>query len=375
MLRLLRPRKENSMSEPIRVLHVFGALDTGGVANFVMNTYRSMDRTRVQYDFALSQGAAVMDEEAKSLGARLFYFDPTKNLIKNLNWVLTESGPFDAVHSHMFFYSGLILRCAKQHGVPIRIAHAHNAHTGESGSLVRRAYESGMRRMIRANATVMLGCSEKACRYVFGDRCMSDPRVSVLPDGIDCERFAFDEAERRKIRMQYGLGNRFVVGHVGHFNPAKNHEKILQVFAEVKKRRDDAALLLVGDGELEQETHARVHSMGLDADVIFAGAHQNVEDYYNAMDVFLFPSRYEGFGMAMVEAQANGLACVASDVVPEETNVTGRAVFLPLEASADQWVTALLSMNRHVALNNSLLKKYDINSVAADLASLYYRNM
>lgn len=362
------------MSEPIRVLHVFGALDTGGVSNFVMNTYRSIDKSRVQYDFALSQGASLMDEEAKSMGARLFYFDPSKNLIENLNQVLEEYGPFDAIHSHMFFYSGLILRCARQHGVPIRIAHAHNAHTGESGSLVRRAYETGMRQLIRANATVMLGCSEKACRYVFGDRCMSDPRVSVLPDGIDCDRFAFDEAKRRKIRMQYGLESRFVVGHVGHFNSAKNHEKILLVFAEVKKQYKDSALLLVGDGELEQETRARVHSMGLDADVIFAGAHQNVEDYYNAMDVFLFPSRYEGFGMAMIEAQANGLACVASDVVTEETNITGKVVFLGLGLENDLWATAVLQSTlreRPEQDVNRVRTRFDISEVSASLQDLY----
>ena len=181
------------MSEPKRVLHVFAALDSGGVANFVMNAYRRIDRSKVQFDFALTSGQESMsDSEARSLGGRTFYFSPELSLCESLRRVLTEDGPFDAVHSHVFFYSGLVLKTAKRCGVPVRIAHAHNADTGEGSSLLRRAYRTAMRHLIRKNATLMLGCSEKACRYVFGERCMSDGRTLVMPDGIDCERFAFN---------------------------------------------------------------------------------------------------------------------------------------------------------------------------------------
>lgn len=331
------------MSEPIRVLQVFAALDSGGVANFVMNTYRRIDREKIQYDFALTAGEkSLMDDEAENLGARLFYFDTGKSIEDNLREILKNEGPFEAVHSHVFFYSGLVLRTAKKCGVPVRIAHAHNAHTGESASLPRKAYEAGMRYLIRKNATVMMGCSEKACRYVFGENCMNDSRTMVMPDGIDCGRFAFNEEVRKKVRTEYGLEDKFVVGHVGHFNPAKNHEKIISVFAETAKQRENAALLLVGDGELENGVRARAEELGLSGKVIFAGAHRDVENMYQAMDVFLFPSRYEGFGMAMIEAQANGLACVASDVVPQDTNADGRAVYLPLEEDDEVWADALL---------------------------------
>lgn len=335
------------MSEPIRVLQVFAALDSGGVSNFVMNLYRGMDTEQIQFDFALTAGEkALFDDEVLSRGGRIFYFDSSMDITANLRLILREAGPFQVVHSHVFFFSGLVLAEARKAKVPVRIAHAHNAYTGEVRTFSRGVYEYGMQLMIRLNATHLLGCSEKACRYVFGERIMKDSRASVIPDGIDCDRFAFDPEVRDQVRSEYGLIGKFVVGHVGHFNAAKNHKKILSVFEEVCHQRDDAVLLLVGDGMLEQSVRARVHELGLEDKVIFAGAHRNVECFYQAMDVFLFPSQYEGFGMAMIEAQTSGLVCVASDVVPKETNADGRVVYLPLDENDSHWAKMLLSINQ-----------------------------
>lgn len=363
------------MSEPIRVLQVFAALDAGGVENFVMNTYRRIDRNKIQFDFAMTRGCkGYYDEEVLALGGRIFYFDGDKSITDNLANVLKNEGPFEAIHSHVFFYSGLVLRTGKKCGVPVRIAHAHNAHTGESASFTRKAYEATMRYLIKTNATVMLGCSEKACRYVFGENCMSDKRTMVMPDGIDCGRFAFNEEMRKKVRSEYGLEGKFVVGHVGHFNPAKNHEKILSVFAEVAKRRENAALFLVGDGELENDVRAKAEELGLSDKVVFAGAHKDVENMYQAMDVFLFPSRYEGFGMAMIEAQASGLACVASDVVPEDTNADGRVVYLPLDESDETWADVLLRVLQRDSSeeqNEKVRKHFDISLVSQSISELY----
>lgn len=360
------------MSAPIRVLQVFASLDSGGVSNFVMNLYREMDTEHIQFDFAMTAGErALYDDEVLSRGGRIFYFDTTKDVTTNLRRILREEGPFQVVHSHVFFYSGLVLAEAKKAKVPIRIAHAHNAHTGESRSVPRIAYERGMQMLIRANATHMLGCSEKACRYVFGDKIMKDPRAAVMPDGIDCDRFAFNPKVREQVRKEYSLDDKFVVGHVGHFNPAKNHEKILSVFAEVCRQRDDAALLLVGDGELEQNVRNRVAELNLIDRVVFAGAHKDVERFYQAMDVFLFPSRYEGFGMAMIEAQCSGLACVASDVVPEETNADGRAVYLPLENEDSAWANAIMNHHERSLDVRTVCELYDAASVFTQMKQLY----
>ena len=346
------------MSAPIRVLQVFAALDSGGVSNFVMNLYREIDTEKIQFDFAMTAGEkSLYDDEVLSRGGRIFYFDITKDVTTNLRRILREEGPFQV----------------KKAKVPVRIAHAHNAHTGESRSVPRIAYERGMQVLIRANATHMLGCSEKACRYVFGDKIMKDPRAAVMPDGIDCERFAFNPQVRGQVRKEYGLEGKFVVGHVGHFNPAKNHEKILSVFAEVCRRRNDAALLLVGDGELEQNVRNRVSELGLTDRVVFAGAHRDVERFYQAMDVFLFPSRYEGFGMAMIEAQASGLGCIASDVVAHETAVNIDVKFLKLQLSDTEWANALLmeaSQDRKNAYH-AVQARYGVDCTAHQMEKLY----
>ena len=362
------------MSEPVRVLQVFSGLDSGGVSNFVMNLYREIDTEKIQFDFAMTSGKKVLyDDEVLLRGGRIFYFDTSRDIRENFREILRDKGPFRAVHSHVFFYSGLLLAEAKRAGVPVRIAHAHNAHTGESRSLPRLLYEKGMQMLIRRNATHLLGCSEKACRYVFGRGIMKDARAQVLPDGIDCSRFAFNPAVRDAVRKSYGLEGKYVVGHVGHFNPAKNHRKILSVFHKVCLRRNDAMLLLVGEGELEQEVRQFSKELGLDQQVIFAGAHKDVECYYQAMDVFLFPSRYEGFGMAMIEAQTSGLSCVAADVVPQETNVDGRAVFLPLEEKDEVWADKVIEApERDTSAYQKICGLYGAKHVAGVIEKIYY---
>lgn len=361
------------MSEPVRVLQVFSGLDSGGVSNFVMNLYREIDTEKIQFDFAMTSGKkGLYDDEVLLRGGRIFYFDTSRDIRENFREIIRDKGPFRAVHSHVFFYSGLLLAEAKKAGVPVRIAHAHNAHTGESRSLPRLLYEKGMQMLIRKNATHLLGCSEKACRYVFGREIMKDARATVLSDGIDCNRFAFNPGVREAVRKEYGLRGKYVVGHVGHFNPAKNHRKILSVFREISLRRNDAMLLLVGEGELEQDVRQFTAELGLEKQVIFAGAHKDVERFYQAMDVFLFPSRYEGFGMAMIEAQTSGLSCVAADVVPQETNVDGRTVFLPLEEEDDVWADKVIEApERDTCAYQKICRLYGAAHVAETIERIY----
>lgn len=360
------------MSEPIRVLHFLEELDVGGVENFIMNVYRHIDRNKVQFDFALSSGRKMYyDDEVLKMGGHIYYFDNAKSIPQNLMYIFKNKGPFAAVHSHMFFYSGIVVTLARLCRIRVRIAHAHNAHTGESRSFFRRCYESAMKALMRFNASDRVGCSRKACDYVFG----KSKRTIVIPDGIDCNRFAYCESMRERIRDEYGLNEKVVIGHVGHFTEAKNHKKVLSVFNECVKRNENAALLLVGNGELEEDVRKMVAGYGLEKQVVFAGAHKDVENMYQAMDVFLFPSKYEGFGMAMIEAQANGLACIASDVVPEDTNADGRAVYLPLSASDEVWGEAVLNCG---ARNNSegyetVKNNFDICEVSNRMSGIYLK--
>ena len=216
---------------PIRVLHIFGALNPGGVETLVMNVYRCIDRTEVQFDFALTQGVKrLFDDEVIEMGGRIYYFDQKRSIMSNLTEILEKHGPFSAIHSHIYFYSGAVLQNAARHGVPVRIAHAHNQFSGQVYTWRRRAYEWVMRKMMLHYATVLLGCSTTACEYVFGANCLTDPRCSILYNGFDVTAFRYCEEDRRKIREKYNLLDRIVVGHVGWIEASKNHLQMVEQF-------------------------------------------------------------------------------------------------------------------------------------------------
>ena len=366
------------MSEPIRVLHVFGALNPGGVETFVMNNYRAMDTNEVQFDFALTQGKkSFFDDEVLERGGRIFYFDTSKSMMANLTEIIEKNGPFAAVHSHVYFYSGMVLKNAKAHNIPVRIAHAHNTSFGQVYTLKRRAYEWLMRKMILKNATDMFGCSSDACRFVFGDDIMSDPRCSVLCNGFDVEAYKFSEEKREAIRKEYNLEGKFVVGHVGRFEDQKNHTQLVEQFAAIKAKKADAVLLCVGRGSLMDEIREKCEKLGISDSVIFAGAQKDTPSYYSAMDVFLFPSLYEGLGSVLIEAQANGLHCVTTaELVPEDINVVGTAKFVALSASADEWAETVLSMPERETgawCNEKVKESYDSRLIADKLRKVYER--
>ena len=364
------------MSQPIRVLHIFGALNPGGVETFVMNNYRAIDTDKVQFDFALTQGQkSFFDDEVLERGGRIFYFDTSKNMMSNLTKIFENEGPFAAIHSHVYFYSGLVLRNAKKHNVPVRIAHAHNTSFGQEYTLKRRVYEWLMRKLILQNATDMFGCSSDACRFVFGDDIMSDPRCTVLCNGFDVAGYAFSEEKRNAIRKQYGIEYKLVIGHVGRFETQKNHTQLVEQFAAIYEKRKDAVLLMVGRGSLMDEIKEKCKVLGIYDSCVFAGAQKDTPSYYSAMDVFLFPSLYEGLGSVLIEAQASGLHVITSkDTVPYDIDVTGNASFVPLEATAEEWAEeVLVHIDRKTdnEANAKVAESYDIKNISNDLMKIY----
>lgn len=366
------------MSEPIRVLHIFGALNPGGVETLVMNIYRCIDRERIQFDFALTEGKkSFFDDEVTSLGGRIFYFDQSKTKMQNLTDVFKTEGPFKAMHSHVYFYSGAVLRNAAKHGVPVRIAHAHNTSFGQKNTLKRKAYEWTMRKLILANATDMLGCSTDACEFVFGEGIMDDSRCSVLYNGFDVDAFKYDDEKGNRIREKYGLQDKLVVGHVGRFEEQKNHVQLVEQFAAIYEKNKAAVLLMVGRGSLMDSIKEKCKMLGIYDACIFAGAQKDTPSYYSAMDVFLFPSLYEGLGSVLIEAQANGLHVVTSKtVVPYDIDVTGNATFMPLEATAEEWADAVLVVAERETgdkANRKVHSLYNIKDVTERLCEIYFR--
>ena len=275
------------MSEPIHVLHVLGALNPGGVETFIMNLYRHVDRNKVQFDFALTQGyKSFFDDEVLSLGGRIFYYNQKESYAKNTDLVIRSEGPFDAVHSHVYFYSGIILRIAAKYGIPVRIAHAHNTSFGQKYTIKRRAYEWVMRKMILKYATHMFGCSTDACEYVFGKGIMEDLRCRVAYNCFDVTAFRFDPVKRSSVRSLFGISDdQLVVGHIGRFEEQKNHAQLVEIFASIYRQIPNAVLLMVGRGSLMDEIKDRCRMLGIYDRCVFAGA-QKIQQHITAQWTF-----------------------------------------------------------------------------------------
>ena len=316
-------------------------MNRGGAETMIMNYYRSIDRTKVQFDFVENSfEPAVFDEEIQSLGGRIFrcpHYNG-KNHITYVRWwkqfFREHCGEFAAVHGHLGSTAAIYLSAAKKAGV-YTIAHSHNTHQISLSGMVYQMYSYPTRYV----ADYFFGCSQDAGISRYGKRiCDSSEKFSVLNNAIDTDHFAYREEIRAKIRRKLGLEGKLVIGHVGRFFAQKNHRFLLEIFAQIHKRNADAVLLLVGDGELRGEIEKQIRDSGLDEYVILAGVQADVNPYYHAMDVMLLPSLYEGKPFVIIEAQASGLPCVISDKVPSECIlVKGLVTQVALTESAKIW--------------------------------------
>lgn len=361
----------------LRVLQIVTYMEKGGIENMLMNLYRRIDREKVQFDFLIHvEKRAEFEDEIGQLGGRIFRV-PERNLLnpgayfKALDAFFREHPEYTIVHSHMDEQSAYTLRFAKKNGVPVRIAHSH---TSDRRGGIKGMIKAFCKANINGVCTDRFACGEKAGRYLFGDEAFDKGLVTVLKNGIDCDRFRFCEEKRNEIRAKFGLGASFVIGHVGRFDEYKNQGFLVDVFAQLRKSGVDAKLMLLGEGNLVAETKKKVNRLGLTDSVVFAGVVSDVDTYLNAMDVFVFPSVYEGLPLTLIEAQANGLRIFASDAVSEESDVTGRIRFLPLALGAKQWAFAIMKEMPFARADTVQAIKdagYDASSSAKQLEKFY----
>ncbi|MBE8986240.1 glycosyltransferase family 1 protein [Nostoc sp. LEGE 12450] len=337
----------------IRILHVVGGMNMGGIETWLMYILRHIDRDRFQINFLVNTAQpSAYDEEIRALGSKVIPCPhPSRPWLYAANFkrILREYGPYDIVHSHVHHFSGFILRLAQQAGVPIRIAHSHvdSFLLEAKARWYRRLYLSLMERWIALYATVGLACSRQAGEALFG---LSELRWRVLDCGIDLKPF---QAVVNSVSVRAELGipkDALVIGHVGRFEQPKNHQFLVDIFAEVAKREPKMYLLLVGNGSLRLDIEQKIIQMGLTERVIFAGVRPDVPRLMlSAMDIFLFPSLYEGLGLVLIEAQAAGLPCVFSDVVPEEADVVKPLIRrMSLSELSSAWAEAILFASKTV---------------------------
>lgn len=337
-------------SQPVRILHVVKDMRRDGAETMIMNVYRRLDRSRVQFDFAVSTGEpAAYDEEIKELGGRIFpHPEPSEAGFSAYRGALSRTinnhGPFAGLHSHVFFFSGYVLKIAALNRVPLRLAHSHNTQDGREDSPVRKVYRRVMVYLIRKHATHLLGCSRAACRALYREDCFDDPRVRVVPNAVDPEKFRTSPGARSAIRKLLSLPpDEPVIVNVARFHPQKNHRFLVDVFSNLLRRLPQAHLLLVGDGELRPEIERYAASRGTASRVRFLGARDDVPSILSGADLFLLPSLYEGIPLVLVEAQTAGLPCVVSSTVTSEVDLKiGLVRFVGLNNKADLWAEEIL---------------------------------
>ena len=330
----------------VRVLQVVTSMEKGGIENMLMNFYRKIDRTKVQFNFLIHDPKrAGFEDEIEEMGGKI-YRTPERNIknfgiyLKGLDEFFRQHKEYKIVHSHINTMSVFVLQAAKKNGVPVRISHSHTAET-EKGK--KKALKDFFRSNINRVCTDRLACGEKAGRYMFGDQYFDKGFVTVVNNGIDCESFSFDEEKRNEIREKYGFGDELVIGHVGRFDVFKNQSFLIDILDCLKKADVKVKILLLGEGTLFDQIKAKVQRLGLSNSVVFAGVVPDVYNYLNAMDVFAFPSVFEGLPLTLVEAQANGLKIFASDAVSSESDLTGLVEFLPLSLGAKAWAERIKS--------------------------------
>lgn len=356
--------------EPIRILHENVVMDMGGIENLLMNIYRNIDREKVQFDFMVHRSKdAYFDKEIEDLGGKIYKcspFNPIKHLkyMRDINRVLDEHDEYKIIHAHSEL-NMWPLKAAKKHSIPVRISHSHNTKEIKDLKWAFMQYE---KIFLKKQCTDLFACSKDAASWLYGEKAVRENKVTYIKNGIKVDNFKFDIDIRNKVRKELGLENNFVIGHVGRFMKQKNHKFILDVFKELKKLKPNAKLVLVGEGELQSEIKQIAKQLSIYNDIEFLGVRNDVNHLMQAMDIFLFPSFYEGLGIVLIEAQALGLASVVSENIPEEAFITDLVHRISLKNSAEYWAKKIIDIYYENS-NNRISRQADIKKAGYDIVS------
>ena len=368
------------MKKAIRVLHVLHGMDCGGAENMIMNLYRNIDREKVQFDFLVhTNKKCFFDDEIKSLGGNIYvvpYFNGI-NVIKYkksiYNFFSQHRGEFVAVHGHVGSCAHIYLKLAKDAGI-YTIAHSHS--TKPTAITLKNILYRWFTFKVRRIADYFFGCSRASGCYRFGEKIVSGSNFSVLNNAIEVDKYTFDTTIRENVRKEYQLNDRLVIGNVGRFCIAKNHQYLLDIFNLIAQKLPDARLLLVGDGALRKEIENKADALGIRDKIIMTGVCSNVNELLQAMDCFVFPSLYEGLPVTVIEAQAAGLQCFISENITNEVCISGNVEQIPINVSPQVWADTVIGyfdskMSRNDVSSEIANAGYDIKTTAAWLTKFY----
>lgn len=359
-------------NNPVRILQVIRQMNVGGAETFLMNTYRNIDREKVQFDFLVND-KGFFDEEIKKLGGKIYYMNYITRIgqikyKKKLKKFLKEHPEYTIMHSHIDQVSGIILEAAKEAGVPNRIAHSHS--TKNTNNLIGKLYKRYLQSKINKSATVLLACGEEAAKWLYKSQWK---RAIIVKNGIDIERFKFSEEKRKEIRKKLDIDDKImIIGHVGRFSRVKNQEFLVKIYKEYEINNPNSLLIMVGEGEEKEKLENLVSQENLKSKIKFLGLRQDTDSIYSAMDYMIFPSLYEGISIALIEAQASGLKILASDTIDKNTDISGNIEWISLKELPSEWCKHIIN-TRERKIDEKKLEEYDIKRTARKLQEIYIK--
>lgn len=363
-----------------RLLCIIGQMDAGGAETFMMKMYRALDRNKYQIDFCVSgDGEGFYNAEIQMLGGQIYHITrKTKSFskyIRELMFVVYNGNYKHVLRIGADCFSALDLWIAFFAGAKIRIMRSSNAGMLQNG--VVRIVHKIMRVPMTAIANIKIAPSDLAGKFTFGKRAVKNGKVMFLHNALDTQMYRFNVNKREIIRQEWNMEGAFLVGHIGRFNHQKNHMFLIDIFYEMLKIDSNARLILVGKGELEGQIKEKVHKLGLDKYVIFTGVRSDVSDILSALDVFVFPSFFEGMPNTIIEAQTSGLPCLISDTITHEAKVTDVVSFASLQDTASIWAKKAIQISRNASNRDTYSEQmqeqgYDIENCAKDFVKLIF---
>lgn len=357
----------------IRVLHIVGTMNCGGQETFIMNLYRKIDRSKVQFDFIVhTDEKCYYEDEILELGGEIYIVTPkSKNILKNIKdiYAILKNKKYKVVHRHSSSANMVLeIAIAKMLKIPIRIAHSHSTSTANKFT------HKISRKILRKFATHLLACSKESGNWLYGN-IESEKRI-IINNGIDLQKYIYTNSTREKMRQQLGISNNtFCIGHVGRMQPVKNHLFLIELLLLLKKECKDIKLCLVGDGDLKEEIYNIAKEKDLVSQVMFLGVRSDVNELMMAFDLMVFPSLYEGFPITLIEAQATGLNCIVSDTIDKSVDMNlGLIEFLNL-SNIEEWVKKIVysyNSDRKInAISSEKIKEFDIVRIKDEIQNIY----
>ena len=356
----------------VRVLQVFSKMNRGGAETIIMNLYRNIDRSIIQFDFVVhTEEVCDYDEEIISMGGRIFRVPKYLGVnhfeyIRSWENLFNNNPELKIIHAHVRSTASLFLNVAKKKGITT-IAHSHNTSSGKGMSAI---VKNVLQYPIRYIADYFFSCSNLAGEWLFGKNIVSQDNYFLMKNAVNLKQFSYNISLRNKVRQELGLEDKFIIGHIGRFHPQKNHDFIIDIFSEVHLADSNSVLILVGTGGLKKSIEDKVKSLGLSDHVFFMGVSNRINELLQIMDVFLFPSLHEGLPVVLVEAQATGLPCILSTNITDEVDVVKELINREkLDNSGHIWATKVLEMKNKINERKNTSKKlieagYDIEETS-----------